>query len=99
MGQSKVNVAGTTPEMIDTAEDRNKFSALLDAEGVRLRNLSSVASVIFGMSCPCNTLSSASVVLGKSVIFRIGACLMLISSLLLSPHSITLRSTSQRGGC
>ena len=92
MGQSKVNVAGTTPEMIDTAEDRNKFSALLDAEGVRLRKLSSVALVVFGISCPCNMLSSA------SVVFGISAC-SIVSSRLLSPHSITLRSTSQRGGC
>ena len=35
MGNSGViNVAGTTPEMIDTAEDRNKFSALCDSVGI-----------------------------------------------------------------
>jgi len=34
MGDSGISVAGTTPEMIDTAEDRNKFSALCDAVGI-----------------------------------------------------------------
>eukprot|EP00965_Chrysotila_dentata_P250569 6209525-Pleurochrysis_carterae.AAC.1 len=34
MGNSDVKVAGTTPEMIDTAEDRNKFSALCDSVGI-----------------------------------------------------------------
>ena len=34
MGSLGVNVAGTSPTMIDTAEDRNKFSAMCDAEGI-----------------------------------------------------------------
>jgi len=34
MGDSGIAVAGTTPEMIDTAEDRNKFSALCDRVGI-----------------------------------------------------------------
>ena len=29
-----VNVLGTDPEMIDTAEDRHKFSSVLDSIGV-----------------------------------------------------------------
>ena len=29
-----VNVLGTDPEMIDSAEDRHKFSAILDREGI-----------------------------------------------------------------
>jgi carbamoyl-phosphate synthase large subunit len=32
--QSGVNVLGTDPEKIDTAEDRHKFSAVLDSIGV-----------------------------------------------------------------
>jgi carbamoyl-phosphate synthase/aspartate carbamoyltransferase len=34
LGQQGVNVLGTSPEMIDTAEDRTKFSSLLDSIGV-----------------------------------------------------------------
>jgi len=34
LGQRNVAVAGTSPEMIDSAEDRNKFSALCDAEDI-----------------------------------------------------------------
>jgi len=34
MGSTGVNVAGTSPTMIDTAEDRNKFSALCDRVGI-----------------------------------------------------------------
>ena len=34
MAAGDINVAGTTPERIDTAEDRNKFSALCDAAGI-----------------------------------------------------------------
>jgi carbamoyl-phosphate synthase large subunit len=34
MGNTGVNVAGTSPKMIDTAEDRNKFSALCDSVGI-----------------------------------------------------------------
>jgi len=30
LGKAKVNILGTTPEFIDNAEDRSKFSALLD---------------------------------------------------------------------
>lgn len=44
-----VNVLGTSPEMIDTAEDRHKFSALLDSLGVdqpRWRELSSVEEIL-----------------------------------------------------
>ncbi|MCE1201627.1 MAG: carbamoyl-phosphate synthase (glutamine-hydrolyzing) large subunit [Bacteroidia bacterium] len=43
-----VNVLGTSPEMIDTAEDRHKFSALLDSLGVdqpRWRELNSVEDI------------------------------------------------------
>ena len=29
-----VTVAGTSPAMIDTAEDRNKFSDLMDSVGI-----------------------------------------------------------------
>jgi len=32
--QNGVNVLGTAPEMIDSAEDREKFSAILDREGI-----------------------------------------------------------------
>ena len=32
--QNNVNVLGTDPEMIDSAEDREKFSAILDKEGI-----------------------------------------------------------------
>lgn len=32
--QNNVNVLGTDPEMIDSAEDRHKFSAILDKEGI-----------------------------------------------------------------
>lgn len=32
--QSGVNVLGTDPEKIDTAEDRHKFSSVLDSIGV-----------------------------------------------------------------
>merc|ERR1719198_2508732 len=34
MEEGEITVAGTSPKMIDTAEDRNKFSALCDAEGI-----------------------------------------------------------------
>jgi len=34
MADGAINVAGTSPTMIDTAEDRNKFSALCDAVGI-----------------------------------------------------------------
>lgn len=34
MKQSGVNVLGTDPEQIDTAEDRHKFSSVLDKIGV-----------------------------------------------------------------
>jgi carbamoylphosphate synthase large subunit len=34
MAEGDINVAGTSPTMIDTAEDRNKFSALCDAVGI-----------------------------------------------------------------
>ena len=34
MGEAKIKVAGTTPTMIDTAEDRNKFSELCDRVGI-----------------------------------------------------------------
>merc|ERR1719440_783796 len=34
MAEGEINVAGTSPTMIDTAEDRNKFSALCDKVGI-----------------------------------------------------------------
>jgi len=34
MGDCGINVAGTSPKMIDTAEDRNKFSDLMDSVGI-----------------------------------------------------------------
>jgi len=34
MAEGEINVAGTSPTMIDTAEDRNKFSALCDSVGI-----------------------------------------------------------------
>jgi len=34
MSEGDINVAGTSPIMIDSAEDRNKFSALCDAAGI-----------------------------------------------------------------
>jgi carbamoylphosphate synthase large subunit len=34
MAKGAINVAGTSPTMIDTAEDRNKFSALCDSVGI-----------------------------------------------------------------
>ena len=34
MEESDIKVAGTSPKMIDTAEDRNKFSALCDSVGI-----------------------------------------------------------------
>uniref|UniRef100_A0A7S2GJZ2 Carbamoyl phosphate synthase arginine-specific large chain n=1 Tax=Haptolina brevifila TaxID=156173 RepID=A0A7S2GJZ2_9EUKA len=34
MGEAKINVAGTSPTMIDTAEDRNKFSDMCDRVGI-----------------------------------------------------------------
>merc|ERR1719327_918479 len=34
MAEGDINVAGTSPTMIDTAEDRNKFSALCDEVGI-----------------------------------------------------------------
>jgi carbamoyl-phosphate synthase large subunit len=34
MAEGDINVAGTSPTMIDTAEDRNKFSALCDKVGI-----------------------------------------------------------------
>merc|ERR1719393_391981 len=34
MDESNMNVAGTSPTMIDPAEDRNKFSALCDSVGI-----------------------------------------------------------------
>ena len=34
MGEADMNVAGTTPTMIDTAEDRNKFSDMCDRVGI-----------------------------------------------------------------
>ena len=34
MGEAAINVAGTTPTMIDTAEDRNKFSDMCDRVGI-----------------------------------------------------------------
>lgn len=34
LGQSGVNILGTRPEDIDRAEDRDKFSAMLDSIGV-----------------------------------------------------------------
>ena len=34
MEEGEINVAGTSPKMIDNAEDRNKFSALCDATGI-----------------------------------------------------------------
>ena len=34
MGEAAINIAGTTPTMIDTAEDRNKFSDMCDRVGI-----------------------------------------------------------------
>jgi len=34
MGEADINIAGTTPTMIDTAEDRNKFSDMCDRVGI-----------------------------------------------------------------
>jgi carbamoyl-phosphate synthase large subunit len=34
MGDAAIDVAGTSPKMIDTAEDRNKFSDLMDEVGI-----------------------------------------------------------------
>ena len=34
LGNSNINIIGTTPEMIDRAEDRKKFSDMCDAEGI-----------------------------------------------------------------
>ena len=43
--QSGVNVLGTDPEMIDAAEDRHKFSSVLDAIGVDQPAWTEVTSV------------------------------------------------------
>ena len=43
--QSGVNVLGTDPEKIDTAEDRHKFSSVLDKVGVDQPEWTEVTSV------------------------------------------------------
>ncbi|KAL5483187.1 CPA2 [Sanghuangporus weigelae] len=43
--RSDVNVLGTDPEMIDTAEDRHKFSSILDKVGVDQPEWNEVSSV------------------------------------------------------
>jgi carbamoyl-phosphate synthase large subunit len=43
--ESGVKVLGTDPEMIDTAEDRHKFSAVLDKIGVDQPEWAEVTSV------------------------------------------------------
>ena len=43
--QSGVNVLGTDPAMIDTAEDRHKFSSILDKVGVDQPEWTEVSSV------------------------------------------------------
>ena len=43
--RSGVNVLGTDPEMIDTAEDRHKFSSILDKVGVDQPEWKEVSSV------------------------------------------------------
>lgn len=43
--QSGVKVLGTDPEMIDTAEDRHKFSSVLDSIGVDQPDWTEVTTV------------------------------------------------------
>jgi carbamoyl-phosphate synthase large subunit len=43
--QSGVTVLGTDPEQIDTAEDRHKFSAVLDSIGVDQPDWAEVTSL------------------------------------------------------
>ena len=54
-----INILGTTPHMIDMAEDRNKFSALLDKlkidqpEWINARNLTEVLEFCERVKYPC----------------------------------------------
>lgn len=43
--QNQVNVLGTDPEKIDSAEDRHKFSSILDSIGVDQPEWTEVSSV------------------------------------------------------
>lgn len=45
MKQNNVNVFGTDPEKIDSAEDRHKFSSILDSVGVDQPQWTEVSSV------------------------------------------------------